>query len=74
MVVIEPYFQASTDHVSAYGSITCRTDGSRCFAIYIYNENNVSHTPGNNASKGFRADMLGEFVWRYSDEYACTCL
>ena len=53
---------------SSYGSITARPDGSRIFAVYVWNAFNVSHLPGQNASAGFRADMLGQFVWKYSDD------
>jgi hypothetical protein len=67
MVDIEPYLPNSTNTVSAYGSIVGRPDGSRLFSMYIMNDHNVSHLPGANASASWRADMLGDFVWRYSD-------
>lgn len=67
-VSLEPYSAVSTDQVSAYGSIGARADGSRLVAYWIQNTNNVSHVPDKPASASFRADMLGEFVWKYSDD------
>ena len=72
-VDIEPYSNTSTGQVSAYGSVTARPDGSRVFAVWIQNVNNVSHLPGKPASPAtFRADMLGNFVWKYSDDRGQT--
>ena len=31
-------------------------------------QGNVDHLPGHAPSSGFRADMLGSFVWKYSDD------
>ena len=71
-VPIEPYSNVTTGQVSAYGSIAARQDGSRIFAIWIQNVNNVSHLPGQKPSLTFRADMLGNFVWKYSDDQGLT--
>jgi hypothetical protein len=71
-VTIEPYSNTSTGQVSAYGSIAARKDGSRIFALWIQNVNNVSHVPGSKPSNSFRADMLGNFVWKYSDDQGLT--
>lgn len=61
---IEPYSNTTTNQVSAYGSITARPDGSRIFALWIQNTGNVQNLPGGTPSSSFRADMLGQFVWR----------
>ncbi|KAH8098451.1 WSC domain-containing protein [Aureococcus anophagefferens] len=58
--------------VSAYGSVVARPDGSRVFAVWIQNVHNVSHLPGAAPSTSFRADMLGAFVWKYSDDEGAT--
>lgn len=58
--------------VSAYGSVVARPDGSRVFALWVQNVNNVSHVPGGKPSNAFRADMLGNFVWKYSDDEGRT--
>ena len=71
-VALEPYSNATTGQVSAYGSVVARDDGSRVFAVWIQNVNNVSHLPGAAPSDGFRADMLGAFVWKYSDDEGAT--
>ena len=71
-VTIEPYSNTSTANVSAYGSITARPDGSRIFALWIQNVNGIDHIPGGKPSPGFRADMLGNFVWKYSDDQGRT--
>ena len=71
-VAIEPYSNVSTGQVSAYGSVLARGDGSRVFALWIQNVHNVSHLPGQPPSSGFRADMLGEFVWKFSDDGGAT--
>jgi hypothetical protein len=66
---IEPYSNATTGQVSAYGSVAARSDGSRIFALWIQNVHNVSHLPGKPSSPAtFRADMLGNFVWKFSDD------
>ena len=66
---IEPYSNATTGQVSAYGSVAARADGSRVFALWIQNVHNVSHLPGEPpAPAAFRADMLGNFVWKFSDD------
>ena len=64
-------FQRIHDCISfkvCLGSVTARPDGSRVFALWVQNVNNISHLPGAAPSKSFRADMLGEFVWKYSDD------
>ena len=71
-VPIEPFAQSSTHGSSSYGSIVGRPDGSRIFAVYVWNAFNISHLPGQNASASFRADMLGQFVWKYSDDRGDT--
>ena len=43
---IEPYSNLTTGQVSAYGSVAARPDGTRVFAYWIQNVNNVSHVPG----------------------------
>ena len=66
---IEPYSNATTGQVSAYGSAFANQDGSRVFAVWVQNTRNVSHLPGAAPNPGgFRADMLGDFVWKYSDQ------
>lgn len=67
-VPVTGYDPTSTRLVSAYGSIVSRVDDSRMFAVYIYNSANVSHLPGQAPRATFRADMLGEFAWSYSDD------
>lgn len=71
-VALEPYSNATTAQVSAYGSVVARPDGSRVFAVWIQNVHNVSHLPGAAPSTSFRADMLGAFVWKYSDDEGAT--
>ena len=71
-VTIEPYSNTTTGQVSAYGSVAARQDGSRIFALWIQNVNNVSHLPGQQPSNTFRADMLGNFVWKYSEDQGLT--
>ena len=71
-VPIEPYSNTSTDQVSAYGSVTARPDGSRVFALWVQNTDNVTHLPGQKASNSFRADMLGHFLWKYSEDQGKT--
>ena len=68
-VAIEPYSNQSTNQVSAYGSVIARPDGSRMFALWIQNTANVENLPGQKPSPYFRADMLGQFVWKYSFAY-----
>jgi len=68
LVDVTAYEPATTHLVSAYGSIVSRTDDSRMFAVYIYNYNNVTNLPGEKPRDSFRADMLGEFCWSYSDD------
>jgi len=72
MVTIEPYSNSTTHGVSAYGSVTARPDGSRIFALWIDNVNNIDHLPGSAPSSHWRADMLGNFVWKYSDDAGHT--
>ena len=70
---IEPYSNASTGQVSAYGSIAARPDGSRIFALWIQNVNNISHLPNKPLCPSMAAaDMLGNFVWKYSDDHGKT--
>ena len=45
-VAIAEYSNATTHQVSAYGSVTGRPDGSRIFALWIQNTDNVDHLPG----------------------------
>ena len=72
-VTIEPYSNVTTGQVSAYGSIAARKDGSRVFSLWIQNVHNISNLPGQPSSpKTFRADMLGNFVWKYSDDQGLT--
>ena len=40
--------------------------------MYVWNAFNISHLPGHNASESFRADMLGQFIWKYSDDRGDT--
>merc|ERR1719321_183539 len=72
LVIIEPYSNATTKQVSAYGSVTARPDGSRVFAVWVQNTKDVQNLPGHTPSPGFRADMLGQFVWKYSDDQGRT--
>lgn len=67
-VTIEPYSNSTTHGVSAYGSVTARPDGTRIFALWIDNTENIDHLPGGTPNSHFRADMLGQFVWKYSDD------
>ena len=53
---------------SSYGSVTARPDGSRIFAIYVWNAFNITNLPNQKPSSSFRADMLGQFVWKFSDD------
>ena len=71
-VTLEPYSNTTTGQVSAYGSVLARPDGSRVFAVWIQNVDDVANLPGQSPSAGFRADMLGEFVWKYSDDGGTT--
>ena len=71
-IPIEPYSNQTTGQVSAYGSVAARKDGSRIFAIWIQNVNNITNLPGQKPSSSFRADMLGNFVWKYSDDQGLT--
>ena len=64
--------RALPPQVSAYGSVVARKDGSRVFALWIQNVNNISHVPGHAPSNSFRADMLGNFLWKYSDDQGAT--
>ena len=48
--------------------MTSRVDGSRIFALWIQNTAGINHLPGKAPAESFRADMLGQFVWRYSDD------
>ena len=48
--------------MSAYGSVVARRDGSRVFAVFIQNVNDVANLPGKPPSSSFRSDMLGNFV------------
>ena len=68
-VPIEPYSNTTTAQVSAYGSVVARGDGSRVFSLWIQNVHDVQNLPGKAPSNSFRADMLGEFVWKYVDEH-----
>lgn len=67
------YDLTTTHQASAYGSPLARPDGSRVFAIWVKNVNNVDHLPGDAPDPGgFRADMLGNFVWKFSDDKGAT--
>lgn len=72
LVAIEAYSNTSTKHVSAYGSVVARRDGSRVFALWVENVNDVQALPGSPPSSRFRADMLGEFVWKFSEDGGAT--
>ena len=58
-VDIEPYSNTTTKQASAYWSIAARPDGTRVFAIWVQNVNDVQNLPGQPPSNGFLADMLG---------------
>jgi hypothetical protein len=69
VTIDQAYTNKSTHGVSAYGSVTARPDGSRVFALWVQNTGNVDHLPGQAPNpRGFRADMLGQFLWKYSDD------
>ena len=42
------------------------------FALWIQNTAGINHLPGGKPSNGFRADMLGQFIWKYSEDRGVT--
>jgi len=72
-VDIDTEYDLQTSHqASAYGSVVARPDGSRVFALWVQNINNVENLPGEDPNPLFRADMLGNFLWKYSDDQGST--
>eukprot|EP00941_MAST-03F_sp_MAST-3F-sp1_P001324 g1324.t1 len=57
----------NTTRSSSYGSVFARPDGSRIFAVYVANLEEVEGVPGAKPSNHWRADMLMPLVWKYSD-------
>ena len=63
------YNLQNTSNAAAYGSIVANKETGRVFSLWVQNVNGVDHKPGDEPDPaGFRADMLGDFVWKYSDD------